>query len=325
MKNTLILRRFSVLHPRRNLAASFESRSIKIFFAVPIPFLLSTLPRRSGGQVRQADDRVQVELVEELLLDCRLCPLRSEHESVRHDDGGTPAFLQPVHDDGHEEVGGLAGAEIGREVHLHAVLLAAAVRRIHHDDVELVLRLVGAHVALERIAVVDARRIDVVEKHVRHAQEVRQRLLLDAEDGLVEESAVTDALHLWLQHLQGRGQEPTRTTGEVRDMLAQFRREHLDDEIRVGTGRIELAGRSGGLQFLQNRLVDFAEGVAILVFVEVDLVDDLTGGKGDNRHLTVVTSLFKDALPVVASFCYVHFKAIIYVYITQYAIYRFIV
>lgn len=172
---------------------------------------------------------------------------------------------------------------------------------------------------------VDARRIDVVEKHVRHAQEVRQRLLLDAEDGLVEESTVTDALHLWLQHLQGRGQEPTRTTGEVRDMLAQFRREHLDDEVRVGTGRIELAGRSGGLKFLQNRLVDFAEGVAILVFVEVDFVDDLTGGKGDNRHLTVVTSLFKDALPVVASFCYVHFKAIIYVYITQYAIYRFIV
>lgn len=231
---------------------------------------------------------MQVELVEELLLDCRLCPLRSEHESVRHDDGGTPAFLQPVHDDGHEQVGGLAGAEIGREVHLHAVLLATAVRRVHHDDVELVLRLVGAHVALERIAVVDARRIDVVEKHVRHAQEVRQRLLLDAEDGLVEESAVTDALHLRLQHLQGRGQESARTTSEVRDMLAQFRREHLDDEVRVGTGRIELAGRSGGLKFLQNRLVDFTESVAILVFVEVDLVDDLTGGKGDNRHLTVV-------------------------------------
>ena len=38
-----------------------------------------------------------------------------------------------------------------------------------------------------------------------------------------------------------------------------------------------------------------------------------------------VESRAKDALPAIASFSYVHFKAIIYVYITQYAIYRFIV
>lgn len=40
MKNTLILRRFSVLHPHRNLAVSFEGRSIKIFSPYPSRFSL---------------------------------------------------------------------------------------------------------------------------------------------------------------------------------------------------------------------------------------------------------------------------------------------
>ncbi len=62
---------------------------------------------------RQADDDVKVKLRKQLLLDIRLRVVRAEQEAVGQHHGGAPAFLQSVHDDAHEKVGGLGVGKVG--------------------------------------------------------------------------------------------------------------------------------------------------------------------------------------------------------------------
>ena len=96
---------------------------------------------RVGGEDASghADDRMEVELRQQLTLEVDLRVVRPEEEAVRQDDGGAAVPLQAVHDDGHEQVGGFAGSQVRREVALHVGLLAAAVGGIHEDDVEAVV------------------------------------------------------------------------------------------------------------------------------------------------------------------------------------------
>ena len=63
-----------------------------------------------------------------------------------------------------------------------------------------------------------------------------------------------------------------------RMVSAEARIDLLDDELGDGARRVELAGIAGGLEVLEQLLVDVAEHVAIVGGVEVDavdLVDDL--------------------------------------------------
>ena len=55
--------------------------------------------------------------------------------------------------------------------------------------------------------------------------------------------------------------------------LAEARVDLLDDELGDGARRVELAGVAGGLEVLEQLLVDVAEHVAVVGGVEVDAVD----------------------------------------------------
>ena len=88
--------------------------------------------RGDGGIGREdtaghADDGMEIELREELLLDVELGVVGAEEEAVRKDHRGAAALLQAVHDDGHEEVGGLGAGQIRREVILDLGLFASAI------------------------------------------------------------------------------------------------------------------------------------------------------------------------------------------------------
>jgi hypothetical protein len=62
-------------------------------------------------RVGQAHDGVQVALVQQVLLEPGLDAL-AEEGAVGQDDGGAAAGLEQADDQGEEEVGGLAGAEV---------------------------------------------------------------------------------------------------------------------------------------------------------------------------------------------------------------------
>ena len=63
----------------------------------------------------------------------------------------------------------------------------------------------------------------------------------------------------------------------------------LDDELGDGAGSVELSRIAGGLEVLEDFLVDVAEHVAVIGGIEidaVDLVDDLTH-EGAILHIIV--------------------------------------
>ncbi len=123
----------------------------------------------------QTDDGVQVELAEQVFLDGQLCAVGAKEESVWDDDAAAAARLEPVHDEGDEEVGGFAAAVGAREVALHAGAGASAVGRVHPDDIYAVALLEVAHVGAERVAMADVGRFNVVQQQVGDAQQIRQR------------------------------------------------------------------------------------------------------------------------------------------------------
>ena len=96
-------------------------------------------------------------------------------------------------------------------------------------------------------------------------------------------------LGLLAQVLDGADEEAAGAAGGVEDGLAEPRVDLVDDELGDGARRVELAGVAGGLEVLQELLVDVAEHVAVIGGVEVDavdLVDDLAH-QGAVLHVVV--------------------------------------
>jgi hypothetical protein len=58
----------------------------------------------------------------------------AEEGAVRKDDSSAAAGLEDFHDEHEEEVGGLAGAELGGKIRLDAILLHAAKGRVGADE-----------------------------------------------------------------------------------------------------------------------------------------------------------------------------------------------
>ena len=77
--------------------------------------------------VGQADDGVEVALLQQVLLEPRLHAF-AEQRAVGQHHGGAAAGLEQADDEGEEEVGRLAGLEVLGEVALDAVLLACRRR-----------------------------------------------------------------------------------------------------------------------------------------------------------------------------------------------------
>ena len=228
--------------------------------------------------VGQADDGVQVALGEEGFLDARLDAFAEEGAVGQHE-AGAAAGLEDLHEEHEEEVGGLAGAELGGEVGLDAVLLHAAEGRVGDDDVHALLRAPVAQRAGEGVVVADVGgHVDAVQQQIGHAQDVRQVLLLDAGEAVLDGALVGLGLRLLAQVLDGADEEAAGAAGGVEDGLAEARIDLLDDELGDGARGVELAGVARGLEVLEELLVDVAEHVAVVGGVEVDavdLVDDL--------------------------------------------------
>ena len=170
---------------------------------------------------------MEVKLGKQLFLDRHFGVIRTEQEAIWQNDGAPAVLLQPIHDDRHKEVGGFAAAKVSREILFHALFFVATIRRIHQNDIEAVALLVLTHILFQAVAMDDARVVDVVEQHIRGAQEERQRLLFNAIDGVAVNRSVLDCLHLGIQHLQRRGEEAACTAGEVRNRLAELWLDHL--------------------------------------------------------------------------------------------------
>ena len=88
--------------------------------------------------VRKANDRVEVALLHQLLLESRLHAF-AEERAVGKDHCGPAAWLQQPDDQREEEVGCLPRLEVRREVGLDPGLFLAAERRIGEDDVDPIL------------------------------------------------------------------------------------------------------------------------------------------------------------------------------------------
>lgn len=156
---------------------------------------------RRKDAVGQADDGVEVKFGEELLLDGNFGVIGAEKEAVGQDDGAAAVLLEAVHDEYHEEVGGFAAAQVGREVLLDAVFFIAAVRWIHKDDVEAVGVGVVEDVFLKAVAVGDAWVVDIMKQHVGGTQEKWQGFFLDAVDGIAVGVALFGGLDLRVEDL----------------------------------------------------------------------------------------------------------------------------
>ena len=228
--------------------------------------------------VGQADDGVEVALGEEGFLDAGLDAFAEERAVGQHESGAA-AGLEDLHEEHEEEVGGLAGAELGGVVGLDAVLLHAAEGRVGDDDVHALLRAPVAQGAGEGVVVADVGGdVDAVQEEIGHAQDVRQVLLFDAGEAVLDGALVGLGLGLLAEVLDGADEEAAGAAGGIEDGLAEAGIDLLDDELGDGARGVELAGVARGLEVFEELLVDVAEHVAVIGGVEidaVDLVDDL--------------------------------------------------
>ena len=78
---------------------------------------------------------MQVALLQQVFLEPGLDAL-AEQRAVGQHHGGAAAGFQQADDQGEEQVGGFAGAEVLREVGLDAVFFLAAEGRVGEDDVD---------------------------------------------------------------------------------------------------------------------------------------------------------------------------------------------
>ena len=228
--------------------------------------------------VGQADDGVQVALAEEGFLNTGLHAFAEEGAVGQHESSAT-AGLEDLHQEHEEEVGSLAGAELGGVVGLDAVLLHATEGWVGDDNVHALLRAPVAQRAGEGVVVADiGGDVDSVQEEIGHAQDVREVLLLDAGEAVLDGALVGLGLGLLPQMLDGADEEAAGAAGGVEDGLAEAGIDLLNDELSDGARGVELAGVTRGLKVFEKLLVDVAEHVAIIGGVKVnavDLVDDL--------------------------------------------------
>ncbi len=244
--------------------------------------------------VGKADNGVELALFQEVFLEAGLHAL-AEEEAVGQDDGGAAVVFEQLDDERHEEVGGLAGAEVGREVVFDAVFFGAAERGIGDDDVDAVLVAV---VFVGGVVVTDlGGGVDAVQDHIGGAEHVWKRLLFDAVHARGERALVGVVVHVVLALvLDGAGEEAAGPAGGVENRLIELRVDTVDDKLGDGAGRVELARVARALEVFEDLLVDVTKGVAVVCAVEVDLADFVDDLADQGSGLHVVVGIFKDVL-----------------------------
>ena len=202
-------------------------------------------------------------------------------------------LLQAVHDQHHEQVGRLAGAQVRREMLLDLILLAATVRRIHQHHIKLVIIGIVKHITSQGIAMHHHGGIYVVKEQVGDAKHVGELLLLDTIDRLRVGFLVLGSGDLFIKCIEPAGDEATRTTSEVSHLFTHLRINNLGHEVGQSTRCIELTCRACRLHFFQDGLVYFTKGVALLVITQIQLVNDIDYLTKQHAILHVLIGIFK--------------------------------
>ena len=108
----------------------------------------------------------------------------AEQRAVRQHHGGAATWFEQTNDEGKEQIGCFARAEMLREVGLDAVLFPPAEGRVGEDDVDAFVLLPADVGPGQRVVVAhEARVLDAVQQHVGDAEHVGQRLLLHCAQG----------------------------------------------------------------------------------------------------------------------------------------------
>ena len=229
--------------------------------------------------IGQAHNGVQVTLGEQRFLDAGLNAFTEERAVGQHQPGAA-ARLEDLHEQHEKEVGGLAGAELGGKVGLDAVLLHAAEGRVGDDDIHALLGRPVAQRAGQRVVVAHiGGDVDAVQQQIGHAEDVRQVLLLDAREAFLDKALRRPRSLPACAGARWRRRGSRRCRRRDREWSPpQARIDLLDDELGHGARGVELTRVAGGLEVLEDLLVDVAEHVAVIGGIEVDavdLVDDL--------------------------------------------------
>ena len=176
-----------------------------------------------------------------------------------------------------KEKGGLTG--LNREVLLYLGAFLAAEGRIGQDNVVAVFFLNIGQIFGQRIGMHDIGRFNAMQNHVHDADDISQRLLFFAVEGLFlqgfrvcggEGLAVFEILERL--HQEARG-----THRAVIDLVADVGRDHFDDGLDERPGGVILAAVSPGiahvldLVFVQMRhLMLFGIGAKTQLVYQVD-------------------------------------------------------
>ena len=227
--------------------------------------------------VGQADDGVQVELLEQFLLDAGADAV-AEERAVGHDDGGAAGLrlaLQLAHDELQEQQRGFGGLLVLGEVAVDAALLLAAEGRVGQDHIHAVSVADLAQREAQAVARIDLRRLQAVQEQVHLASRYGSGLASPPKMlCFCRICAVLDRLALLLQVLERLDEKAAGAAGRVEDVFAELRVDDLDHEAHDGARRVELAGVAGRVaHLLEHRLVEVAERVDLLAAGEVDAVD----------------------------------------------------
>ena len=245
--------------------------------------------------VRQADNGVEVALLQQVFLEPRLDAF-AEEGAVRQDHCGAAAGFEKAHDEGKEEIRRLACLEVFGKVGLDAVFLSPAEGRIGEDDIHPVRLGVADIGAGQGVVMADEGWVvDAVEKHIRDAEHVRELLFLSGAQALLHLLFVLRGLHVAFAHVaDGAGQEPARTAGGIEEDLPRFRVDTVGHEGRYGAGGVVLTRVAGALKVVEDLLVDIAEVLSLGQVVEVDggnLIDHLAH---ELARLHVIVGVLED-------------------------------
>ena len=109
----------------------------------------------------------------------------AKQRAVGHDHAAAPAGFERAHDELHKQQRRLAGAGGFGEVQLDAGFFLAAKGRVGDDDLVAVFVADFVERGFQAVVAADVGVFDAVQQQVHRPEQVGQRFLLDAEQGLV--------------------------------------------------------------------------------------------------------------------------------------------
>ena len=139
---------------------------------------------------------------------------------------------------------------------------------------------------------------DAIEKQIRHAKKIWQRLLFNSVEASAQGFAVfvRTFFRNRCKELASRIEEAASTACEVGHGIAKLEINVRSHEVRQSTGRVVFARRTCALKPLQDGFVDRPESVRLFRIREVAFIDHLKDLVDQHAVLHVVVNVFKDQL-----------------------------